>query len=503
MKKSMVAVGVIVALGVIWAGSAWYTGKQLESQMDDMLAQANDQLTRSAPQAGLALSYQNYQRGWFTSRLNVVVSPKTGVSASWLKPGESIVFNERVDHGPFPLMMLKKFNLVPALGAINTTLDNTPKTAQLFNAAAGKQPIELQTRIGYGGATDSWLTLTPLNISSPQGKLVTGGGKFTMSADDKQQDITFSGHIDNVLFNTLNRYGQQVQLSTGKLTTEGDTSLSAFDARVGKQSLTLDKLAMAVAGKEMAVLEGVKLDANSGVEADGKHLNGKLDYSVDALKLQNRNLGSGQLVLTVSQLDGDAVRQFRQALEQQQQAMVSDPALANNAQLQQQRAIEIITDNLPLLLKGGPKISIAPLSWKNDKGEATLNLALALKEPGNQPVAAAALQDKVGYIVNSLDMTLNIPIDVASAFMTQIAQLEGYQESDAQKLAEQQVKGVSALGQMFQVTTEKDGAIHTQLSYANNQITLNGRSMSLDELLNKYTLPAGLIPDSPAPTLDQ
>ena len=29
MKKTKVAVGVIVALGVIWTGTAWFTGKQL------------------------------------------------------------------------------------------------------------------------------------------------------------------------------------------------------------------------------------------------------------------------------------------------------------------------------------------------------------------------------------------------------------------------------------------------------------------------------------------
>ena len=36
MKKSVVAVGVIVALGVIWTGASWYTGKQLESRLADL-----------------------------------------------------------------------------------------------------------------------------------------------------------------------------------------------------------------------------------------------------------------------------------------------------------------------------------------------------------------------------------------------------------------------------------------------------------------------------------
>ena len=56
MKKSVVAVGVIVALGVVWTGASWFTGKQLEGRLAEMVAQANGEIKRSAPEAGLELS---------------------------------------------------------------------------------------------------------------------------------------------------------------------------------------------------------------------------------------------------------------------------------------------------------------------------------------------------------------------------------------------------------------------------------------------------------------
>ncbi|WP_435336084.1 DUF945 family protein [Pseudomonas aeruginosa] len=49
MNKSLVAVGVIVALGVVWTGGAWYTGKKIETHLEDMVAQANAQLKLTAP----------------------------------------------------------------------------------------------------------------------------------------------------------------------------------------------------------------------------------------------------------------------------------------------------------------------------------------------------------------------------------------------------------------------------------------------------------------------
>ncbi len=57
MKKSLVAAGVIVVLGVVWTGGAWFTGKQLEGRIADMVQQANAQLQqRAGVRSGAELS---------------------------------------------------------------------------------------------------------------------------------------------------------------------------------------------------------------------------------------------------------------------------------------------------------------------------------------------------------------------------------------------------------------------------------------------------------------
>ncbi len=61
-----------------------------------MVTQANEQLKRTAPEAGVELSYQNYQRGVFSSHLQLVVKPVAGADNTWLKPGQSIVLDESV-----------------------------------------------------------------------------------------------------------------------------------------------------------------------------------------------------------------------------------------------------------------------------------------------------------------------------------------------------------------------------------------------------------------------
>ncbi|KAA9988738.1 DUF945 family protein, partial [Escherichia coli] len=85
-KKTLVAAGVVIALGIVWTGGAWYTGKKLENHLSEMVTQANEQLKRTAPEAGVELSYQNYQRGVFSSHLQLVVKPVAGADTTWLKP---------------------------------------------------------------------------------------------------------------------------------------------------------------------------------------------------------------------------------------------------------------------------------------------------------------------------------------------------------------------------------------------------------------------------------
>ncbi|VDZ79093.1 Putative GTP-binding protein YdgA [Salmonella bongori] len=80
-------------------------------------------------------------------------------------------------------------------------------------------------------------------------------------------------------------------------------------------------------------------------------------------------------------------------------------------------------------------------------------------------------------------------MDMAVEFMTQIAKLEGYQQDDAEKLAKQQVQGLSAMGQMFRLTTLKDNTIASSLQYANGQVTLNGQKMPLEDFVGLFGMP--------------
>lgn len=302
-----------------------------------------------------------------------------------------------------------------------------------------------------------------------------------------------SGRIDAV-----NEYNQKVQLTFNNLKTDGSSTLASFGERVGNQKLSLEKMTISVEGKELALLEGMEISGKSDLVNDGKTINSQLDYSLNSLKVQNQDLGSGKLTLKVGQIDGEAWHQFSQQYNAQTQALLAQPEIANNPELYQEKVTEAFFSALPLMLKGDPVITIAPLSWKNSQGESALNLSLFLKDPATTKEAPQTLAQEVDRSVKSLDAKLTIPVDMATEFMTQVAKLEGYQEDQAKKLAKQQVEGASAMGQMFRLTTLQDNTITTSLQYANGQITLNGQKMSLEDFVGMFAMPALNVPAVPA-----
>ncbi len=205
-----------------------------------------------------------------------------------------------------------------------------------------------------------------------------------------------SGQID-----ALNEYNQKVQLRFVNLTTDGATELASFNERIGQQKMTLDQLAISVEGKELALIDGMALDGGSTLTQDGKGVNSQVNYTVNSLKLQGQDMGSGKLTLKVDNVDGQAWHQFSQQYSAQSQALLAKPELAQNPELYQQALTETLFNALPILLKGNPSVTISPLSWRNAKGESTLNLSVLLKDPAQVTAPPQTLADSLDRVVQS------------------------------------------------------------------------------------------------------
>ncbi len=489
MNKSKIAVGVVVALGIIWTGGAWYTGKQLEQRKDTLIDYANSQLNKMAPEARLQVSYQDYQRNLFSSHAKLVVQASSQTEDNTLlKPGQTIVFNETIDHGPFPFAQLKKGNLIPAMASVHSELENTEALKALFEASKGVSVIQADTRIGYGGDTSSAIRLLPLDYHNSESgqRFAWNEGKLNVAADADGNKVSFDGDIDSIAITTKNQLDLPVLFTLNGLKTSADTHLNPQGVRIGSQDIDLQKLSASVNGQDAMTVEGLK--GSSRFDSNDKAVSGQVDYTVANVKMQNQSFGEGKLSLKLANLDGAALKTFSENYNAQAQALLSQPGLAENPQQYQEAMNQLLLANLPTLLKGDPIISIAPLSWKNDKGESSFNLNVQFKDPATADGQAQNINQAADRVVKSLDSKLLISMDMATELMTHVALAEGHPQDQASKLAEQQVKGLAAMGQMFKLTTQQDGNIVNSLQFANGEVTMNGEKMPLDQFLSRYML---------------
>ncbi|AKM47893.1 DUF945 domain-containing protein [Edwardsiella anguillarum] len=484
MKKSAVAVAVIVVLGAAWSGASWYTGKLIEQRMDGEVARLNESLTQRLPQAGLKISYQDYQRGVFSSRVRYIIQADPAAKQdALLKPGQQLALNETISHGPFPLT---HFSLEPSMAVVHSELANTPLVAPLFTVNKGQSPLDAYTRIAYSGDNRSEITLLPLSLQAGENKIDFGGAQIKADVARDLSRMDLAAEAKSLSIDAPNG-GQRETLSLTGATFTTHSKMGKFGLNIGEQQIAAKRLSLSVDGKESAALDDLAM--NASLKEGERTLDARVDYRLGALQIDGKAFGGGAMTLDLNGFDGHGVKTFADEYNAFISRQLSSGHSSDSAAYQQQLT-SMLDAALPTLLSGNPRIDLKPVTWKNSAGSSQFDLSLSLGAPAKTE-AAAALPPLL-QAVRTLDVSLNLSMPMATQIAANAAELEGYQADEAQKLAAQQVQGVSAMGQMFKLTTQQDNAIVSQLRYADGQVTLNGKQMTLAQFAGLFGVLGGM-----------
>ncbi|TNH41786.1 YdgA family protein [Photorhabdus luminescens] len=481
MKKSLVAVGIIVALGAAWTGASWYTGKQIEKRIDQSISLANAEMKKAFPETGLMLQSKDFHRGVFSSDVRIVLTTKDGVKNAEIKPGEEISIKSVIDHGPFPLAQVKKLTLIPSLASVHSELENNEALKPLFAITKGKSLFTSDSRVSYSGSVISDVDLIPVDFEKNGAKFNFSGAKLTSDLSRDLKEISLAIKSDQLAINKNDENflvkGIDLNLSNKK---------GKFDIYIGDQSIKIQEISLKGIGNEDMILSGVKIDSNIG--EDKTNLKGKITYSLDGLKLKNIDFGSGQFVITADRLDGEAVRKFTQAYNDATAKSLSSGDLSSDAA--DTAIIDAVASNLPILLKNNPQFGIEPLTWKNAKGESTINYQVSLK---NLPKDKSSLysmktEEAIRTLIQNMSLNVTLPRPMMIEFSTQSMIVNGMDKAKAEQNAEQQIKQFEQLGQLFKITTVDKDAISIKFNYADGNVEMNGKKMSLHQFMSEYGL---------------
>jgi len=489
MKKSKLAIAIIVGIGVLWTGGAWYTGKKAEQHIDETVAQLNQQLTQQYPEAGLVVSREGYQRHIFSSTTKLLVRSRLTAEDTngLLNPGDQLVFNETISHGPFPLAQLKRFSLLPALASVHSELANSPTVKSLFEVTKGKSPFSAETRIGYGRSTSSTLRIEPINYSNQDSSLSSDAVAIRLSTAPSHQSIELAIDTGKATLNFKNESDVDTEVTLNGVSIRSNSRLSNEGLRVGTQQFNAKNFVYALNHKPALQLTGVKGESN--LDSINNLLNGSLTYQIDKLAWQQLPLGSASLKFSLHDFNASGMKTFYDNYNQAvQKNMANIGHITNQDELQamQNEVNAAVLSNIPALLAGGPHFSIDNLTLKNDKGESHFTLKADFNDPAKTQPQTQGISRIVDSYIGQLNASLSVNKSMATEFLSVIAQSEGVPVEQAGQFAAQQIQSLSGLGEMYHLTTSQGDVISSALSYRAGQVTVNQDKMPLEQFIEQY-----------------
>jgi uncharacterized protein YdgA (DUF945 family) len=485
MKKAIgVVAGLVVAAGVAWTAGAWYTGKRLETVMQQRVDEGNARLQAMFPGNHAVLSIDKMERHLFSSDMVLRVRVQTGGGAQGQPARQDVIdIAAHVGHGPFPLERLKHGELMPVMAAGTFGLQENDTARPWFQAAGNVTPVSGRVVIGYTQAASGNVRIEPVKLARDDISIDFSG--FVMDFDqDAGKRTRLDGAMDSLVFKTTHGGAPEQAEITG-LTVASDTHPGAADLYLGNTTLSVKKASLGAAGRPPVVLNAYTQRTESSEENGALALHAA--YNINMLNVGGKDIGSVQAALGAKNLAPDAVKTLvtlygrlwsrnmeraqKQGAEGAGKAPFAEPDLTPQEQAQALAARDA-------LLAGNPTLYIDPILLKTPHGEARFTLNVDLGAPGSadQPIDA-----RIAQAVRKLDARASLAKQLLADLLANNFQREGADASQAnmQAAALAEMMGKMAADSGYAKMQGSD--IVSSLQYADQVVDLNGRKMPLDQ----------------------
>lgn len=468
MKKSTVALGIIVALGAVGVGGAWFTGEKAQTEYLRQIELANQKFQRLGLSDSVNLVYKNKQfdRSFFTSQVEdeVVISlPKEGQVFI-------IPFSTKLYHGPFPLDQLTKFNFMPTMFSAQGVIGKNETTQPLFDLLKSDKPVQYQASTSYSLATKGKVELAAGEVTdpnSPQNKLAWSNinigfdvdkdraGKYDLVSDE----ISFNSNFDNI---EIEESKDVVMPKSVTMKMKGLKFETSFNPTkwayiyTGKSVSSAESIEMtntnSLDDTVSIIYKGTK--GTSDISLNGDFVNLKSESSVDSFVLNGKELGKLTNNNELNHIEANAANALIEALFT---VSVSDDENAN-----QEMVSEILSSWVEnhgmAIFNNQPQIKLNPVSISDDQGKVSLNLNVALAKDPKFDLMAGSLYKQF------TDFSVNIHVDKATVvkLMTQLdpeadkALIKAQIEEQAKQAAAQNIVVNNDKNVTFNLVLEKD-----------------------------------------------
>ncbi len=464
------------------------------------------------PEAGLNFKVENYEKGVFSSKADIVIT-----SADSVTPDDSIIFKTNIDHGPFPLSQVAKFNLLPKLAATQIELANNATTKELFEATKGKPFVNGSAVIGYSKSIDTNLELIPVEYSKDDISLSFSGSKFDVSTTADLESVDASIITDNFV---MGKADKSETMTVKGLKLVSNVKKSQYGFYTGTQEFVIADTDFNIPETKFS-FKDFKIASDTSI--NGEDVKGNISYSIGDIKALEQNLGSGQVTVAIEKLDAKALGKF---VEQYNKALAEGLATGDPSEATERLAMEMMSTTLPELMKSKPVFTVSPLYWKNEAGQSSVDLNVTFNKWNQDEITALAMSNKVDeafkQLISSFDFNLKLNKPMVIESMTQAMILDQGVPVDAE--TKKEMKGMvtsefagvqqmltsdmfsSPFEEMFMTDEERaekakqkkspwmidsENDLTMTIKFAGNDLTFNNDKYTLAEFLTKMKIMSG------------
>ncbi|MBV4554046.1 YdgA family protein [Pseudomonas sp. SWRI102] len=483
-KSASVLLGIVVVIGAVSAGGAWYTGTKLEGVLNTAIADSNKQMqTALAGSNGTAsIELVSLDRGTFSSTAHYRLKGEGEMFGG--EPVE-LLFVDNIEHGPLPFSRLITLKWLPVMATSHTELERTPLTEKWFVAAKDKSPLKGVVNLGYDQSSNGTVELLPLDTKlDEQTQLIFSGLKIDVAASAQAQKIKADGYMDSFKLTTVAEDQTPVQVEFSGLTIASNLTKSTYGYYMGDNTLLLSSSKTSF-GEPKSVLGLKNFEMKNHSSENGTSASGRADYKIGELSFNDKVIGSAQMAVSLKNLDIPATMSLMQVYQSKLQpyeraaaeaAAAGEPAPELN--LTEAEEAQVKAD-LEKLLAGGPQVALENLSFNTANGESRASLIVDLAKPQSMDLPP----DELGrQLLALLDFKVKVSKPMLVDLLTVQAQMEG--QTDAKLIADQ----ATATSDMFSamaIGTElaklEGNDVVTNLHYANNQVDFNGQKMTVEQ----------------------
>jgi uncharacterized protein YdgA (DUF945 family) len=368
MKKVFsVVIALFFLAAALFCGATFWFGMQAEQHYHDALQQASQSVY-------MHLANESYDRGFFRSKARTVVKIRdfSGKLTSVRKePEEFLGFTlvHDIRHGPLQLGESPegKRELKPVLAIIETWIEPSPETQakvkEIFTELPEIASMKNYTTLSLAGDGETRLFIPPCNR--------------TVGKDEKVA-VYWKGLTANMAFNA-DLKGFTGSLSAPGLEAVGDDAelginglASTFDTHEGISGLFLGDASFDLAHLEFAEkkngqrkqfsMDGLKIQTSSQALTDT--VNYSMTVQIDRVMTDDRPYGPGGCELELRKLDAATLARLQQVF-QELQAQFPQRSVEEINKMMLAKYSEI----LPELVKKSPEIEITKLTLKTTDGD--------------------------------------------------------------------------------------------------------------------------------------